>query len=93
MRLVGEESGRMSEYIITDEQIAENQRLQGRKLLVMPVIVRCKDCKNFTPKGTHDFDNGFTNADYCKFVRGWMLQITPDGFCAWGERKEGGDAR
>lgn len=46
----------MSEYIITDEQIAENRRLHGKKLLVMPVIVRC-------------------------------LQITPDGFCAWEERR------
>lgn len=34
----------MSEYIITDEQIAENRRLHGNKLLVMPVIVRCRDC-------------------------------------------------
>lgn len=77
----------MGEYIITDEQIAENQRLHGKKLLVMPVIVRCRDCKHFTPKGTHKFENGKVNADYCDYVRGWMLQITPDGFCAWGERK------
>lgn len=51
-------------------------------------IVRCRDCKHFTPKGTHKFENRKTNADYCKYVRGWMLQITPDGFCAWGERKD-----
>ena len=50
-------------------------------------IVRCRDCKHFTPEGTHKFENGKVNADYCKYVRGWMLQITPDGFCAWGERK------
>lgn len=50
-------------------------------------IVRCRDCKHFTPKGTHKFENGKVNADYCKYVRGWMLQITPDGFCKWGERK------
>lgn len=54
----------------------------------MPVIVRCRDCKHFTPKGTHKFEDGNVNADYCKYVRGWLLQITPDGFCAWGERKE-----
>lgn len=34
------------------------------------------------------FENGKVNVDYCKYVRGWMLQITPDGFCAWGERRE-----
>ena len=54
-------------------------------------IVRCRDCEHFTPKGTHKFENGKVNADYCKYVRGWMLQITPDGFCAWAKRKEGGD--
>jgi len=51
-------------------------------------IVRCRDCKHFTPQGTHNFENGKTNADYCEHVRGWRLQITPDGFCAWGERRE-----
>lgn len=51
-------------------------------------IVRCRDCKWFTPKGAHKFENGKVNADYCKYIRGYMLQITPDGFCAWGERKE-----
>ena len=51
-------------------------------------IVRCRDCKHFTPKGTHKFENGKVNKDYCDYVRGWMLQITPDGYCAWGERKE-----
>lgn len=50
-------------------------------------IVRCRDCKHFTPKGTHKFENGKVNADYCDYVRGWMLQITPDGYCAWAERR------
>ena len=55
-------------------------------------IVRCRDCEHFTPEGTHMFEDGKTNVDYCKYVRGWMLQITPDGYCAWGvKRKEGGD--
>lgn len=51
-------------------------------------IVRCRDCRHFTPKGTHKFENGKTNADFCEYVRGWMLQITPDGYCKWGERRE-----
>ena len=51
-------------------------------------IVRCRDCRHFTPKGTHKFENGKVNADYCTYVRGWMLQITPDGFCAWAERRD-----
>lgn len=52
-------------------------------------IVRCRDCKHFTPKGTHKFENGKTNADCCMYVRGWLLQITPDGYCKWGERRKG----
>ena len=49
-------------------------------------IVRCRDCKHFTPHGVYKFENGKTNADLCEYIRGWRLQITPDGFCAWGER-------
>ena len=64
----------------------------GEISLARAQIVRCRDCEHFTPKGTHKFENGKTNADYCIYVRGWMLQITPNGFCAWGERKKGGDA-
>lgn len=55
---------------------------------MLPEIVRCRDCKHFTPQGTHKFENGKVNVDSCEYVRGWMLQITPDGFCAWGERRE-----
>ena len=69
----------MSEYIITDEQIAENRRLHGKKLLVMPVIVRCRDCKYYemVPE-----DSG----DWCEY---WTDRVyRADGFCAWGERRE-----
>lgn len=67
----------MSEYIITDEQIAENQRLHGKKLLVMPVIVRCRDCKHYTED----------EAEYWHYCGEWCGHVEPDGFCAWGERE------
>lgn len=70
----------MSEYIIDDDMIIAEA--------VREEIVRCRDCKHFTPKGTHKFENGKVNADFCTYVRGWMLQITPDGFCAWACRKD-----
>lgn len=77
----------MSEYIYaTNGELVAN--IDGDISLARDEIVRCCDCKYFTPKGTHKFENGKVNADYCKYVRGWMLQITPGGFCAWGERKE-----
>ena len=78
----------MSEYIINDEQIAENRRLHGKKLLVMPVIVRCRDCARFIPQGTKRFEDGTVNKDTCDVVRGFIVQIDPDGFCAWGARRE-----
>ena len=51
-------------------------------------IVRCKDCKRFIPQGTHRFDDGVVNKDTCSVIRGFVVQIDPDGFCAWGERRE-----
>ena len=80
----------MSEYIITDKQLGliqdfANVCVEGEKL---PRIVRCRDCKHFTPKGTHKFENGKVNVDSCVYVRGYVVQINPDGFCAWGERRE-----
>ena len=75
----------MSDTEYRAEQIAVVAREMARLDLVN--VVRCRDCKHFTPKGTHKFENGKVNPDYCVYVRGWMLQITPDGFCAWGERR------
>ena len=82
----------MSEYIIWESDKTKTTDYLGVKHGVSHFehreeIVRCRDCKHFTQKGTHKFENGKTNADYCTYVRGWMLQITPDGFCKWGERK------
>ena len=81
----------MSEHVIETEMSNGKLFIPYQDKLMEAVreeIVRCRDCKHFTQKGTHKFDNGKTNADYCKFIRGWMLQITPDGFCAWGERRD-----
>lgn len=50
-------------------------------------IVRCRDCEHFTLEGSYRFEDGSTNVDFCEYVRGWLLQVTPDGFCAWGERR------
>lgn len=73
----------MSEYIISDEQIAENQRLKGRMLLVMPVVVRCRDCKHYRP---HEFVLITDIEHVCLF---WAegVKVAPDGYCAWGERR------
>lgn len=51
-------------------------------------IVRCKDCKHFkkrSPVVTAD-DYRCCNP---KWMNGglWSVQVSPDGFCAWGKRK------
>ncbi len=84
------DEGRMGEYIISDEQIAENRRLKGRMLLILPVIVRCRDCKH---KHTvrhwlgMDVDECWLHADRESGALG-KERTEPDGFCAWGERRE-----
>lgn len=43
-------------------------------------IVRCRDCKHFM------------NGDLCKLQDEWnefhWLEVEPDGFCKWGERRD-----
>lgn len=49
-------------------------------------IVRCRDCARFIPQGSFHFNNGAVNKDTCEVIRGFVVQIGPNGFCAWGER-------
>ena len=75
-----------------ENRIERLEKANGRLCrLVNGDVVLCRDCVHFTPKGTYKFANGKTNDDYCKFIRGWLLQITPYDFCSRGERKEGGE--
>lgn len=49
-------------------------------------IVRCKDCARFVPQGTYRFNSGVVNKVTCDVIRGFAVQIDPNGYCAWGER-------
>ena len=44
-------------------------------------IVRCRDCK-------HSFEEG-SGYLYCGRRPGHCFETGPNGFCAWGVRKEG----
>ena len=46
----------------------------------LPVIARCRDCK-------FSVDNGKYCAEGCADSWDWR-NVEPDGFCAWGERRE-----
>jgi hypothetical protein len=40
--------------------------------------VRCRDCKHYTDD----------EMEYYHYCGSWCEQVDPDGFCAWGEKKE-----
>lgn len=80
----------MAEYIISDEQIAENRRLKGRKLFVLPVVVRCRDCRFARPEPKSDIKSRkpYQGGYWCdELSEGIGLFCDPDCFCSWGERK------
>ena len=47
-------------------------------------VVRCRDCKRFSlDNSDHDYRSGW-------WCHRWNTDmVEPDGFCAWGKRKEG----
>ena len=48
-------------------------------------IVRCRDCACFS---VDDSDHDYRTGWWCK--RWYTDMVKPDGFCAWGERREVG---
>ena len=56
----------------------------GKALEDVPVV-RCRECKHYD---TADFDGNILCG--CT-LHSAMLDITPDSFCSYGERKEGAD--
>ena len=81
-----EEGRRMSESVManfhpTSEYVTFDQlRDELRKKPDLVEVVRCRDCKHFM------------SGDLCKLQDEWnefpWLEVEPDGFCAWGERKD-----
>ena len=41
-------------------------------------VVRCRDCEHYTDD----------EMEYYHYCGSWCEQVTPDGFCAWGERRD-----
>ena len=51
-------------------------------------IVRCRDCEHFTPNEEFWFGPILAaTCGSCDFWAGTKCKVTPDGFCAWGERR------
>lgn len=62
----------MSEFVCHEDEC-------GMMHLNIPceMVVRCKDCK---------FCMSYWQSDYCDYFS--HVTNDPDGFCAWGERRE-----
>ena len=65
----------MSEYIITCDE--ETASWIGNDVDFMKRIVRCRDCK---------YCMAYWRSDYCDYFK--HVTNDPDGYCAWGERRE-----
>ena len=75
----------MSEYVMDysgwaegipiDEYLKVRDAMHARK---REEIVRCRDCKHYTED----------EMEYYHFCGSWCEQVEPDGFCAWGERRD-----
>lgn len=65
----------MSEYIIEVEYDTFNGTFTQKR---REEIVRCRDCKHYTDD----------EMEYYHYCGSWCEQVTPDGFCAWGERRD-----
>ena len=85
----------MSEYIITEKQLKTATEAYMEREIPLPItevfvsgdklpeIVRCRDCKRFSlDNSDHDYRSGW----WCHRWNNDMVK--PDGFCAWGERRD-----
>ena len=104
MRVVEEEGGRMREYVFryANGYGCDMSALMdgGRQTVgdyfasdatdhygtLHEEIVRCRDCVYYKPD-PYPIDPGWPM--YCEDTGRDMIE--PDGYCAWGERKEGGE--
>ena len=65
--------------------LAVRSILHSAKTIDAVPVVRCRECKHY---GTADFDGDILCG--CT-LHSAMLDITPDSFCSYGERKGGAE--
>lgn len=83
----------MAEYVVKgaepNETVLHTRTPNGYEswqwLPVRERIVRCRDCKHYSE---HEWIIATDVSDVCHFWHGEPTKVKPDGFCAWGERKE-----
>jgi len=67
----------MSEHIIEIPDYTSPFDPVARAVSLGEEIVRCRDCKHYTDD----------EMEYYHYCGSWCEQVTPDGYCAWGERR------
>ena len=70
----------MIEWIETRELVLD---AKPPKPADMVVVVRCRDCKRYQPREGQMLSCKFEYKDFTQ----WR-SAEPDGFCAWGERRD-----
>ena len=60
----------------------ENARLLRKIAELEEGVIRCKDCKYFSPS------RFFPVCEYTREHQGKALDVTPEHFCGWAEKKE-----
>lgn len=76
----------MSEYVVRGAVPNHTVRVEDERevywhmthLPVLEEVVRCRDCKHYTDD----------EMEYYHYCGSWCEQVEPDGFCAWGERRD-----
>ena len=84
----------MSEYIIGIEGALHADYIELAPK-ISGEIIRCRDCKHVGHIPDFQSDRRFKPCDYwwceaewCEGLEGDNPTVEPDGFCAWGERRE-----
>ena len=78
----------MTEYIVDFGSLAMLSRIvESENNRLGEPVVRCRDCvhyyeaEEYHPQGNYD-------RRCCKYFDTYDDEVEPDGFCAWGERRE-----
>ena len=69
----------------TDEYRVSAMPMSDKERDALAGIVRCRDCKHYAD---HEWVLITDVSDVCHFWHGEPTKVAPDGYCAWGERKE-----
>ena len=68
----------MTHYFMRDEKNRKWVEVGTPKPADMVSVVRCRDCRFYEETG---------NCNWFECSCGMLAEVTPDGFCAWGERE------